>query len=123
MADCGSDAHQHVKSCSFSMHPGAQMMFATIPAMHFLPSHPIIFRLLSWEDNRIQRSSRETPVQICDCLPSEHPGSHPARRGEFCSRHHCFLFIDFVIQEIIFQIENAIEKDLKDLGINIKAGA
>jgi hypothetical protein len=35
MADCGSDAHEHVKKCSSSMHPGAQIMFTSIFTMHF----------------------------------------------------------------------------------------
>ncbi len=41
MADCGSDAHEHVKSCSFSMHPGVQIILTT--TLIFPVSHNELF--------------------------------------------------------------------------------
>ena len=128
MADCGADAHPHVKSCAFSMNPGdcpigkdgicCQLYFIRC---HFLLSARfdtyLIFRYLFWEDIRIQRSSQKAPKQSRGRLLAGHPRLHPASRGNSQFRG-CLCLAAFLLK-LFAQIQKAIEQDLQDLNIDI----
>ena len=130
MADCGADAHPHVKSCAFSMNPGdcpigkdgicCQLYFIRC---HFLLSARfdtyLIFRYLFWEDIRIQRSSQKAPKQSRGQLLARNSRPHPASRGNFCSRFCCCLCLAAFQLRLFAQIQKAIEQDLQDLNIDI----